>query len=116
MNKEKIETLTAEMDRIGGLATKAVREFLALRGAYSVHLRITSLFEYGGQLCDGPFAMLEASFLFKSTDLSNLLGFEELASIKVKRYDVPGFNDGVYTGVAKLMYNYRKDKAYFFGG
>jgi hypothetical protein len=60
--------------------------------------------------------MLKASFNFTKETFWNLLGDEELASMTVKRYDVPGFNDGTYQGVATFMYSFKKDKAYFFGG
>lgn len=116
MNEKEIESYQRASNKLTEAAMKAAKDFLANRDAYCIYPRVTSLFNYGGSLCDGPYAMLEASFIFKAEDLASLLGNEELARITVRRYDVPGFNDGRYLGSAKLMYSYKKDKAYFFGG
>ena len=83
MSRE-LESFGNKVDKYRGLASKAVRMFLSRKGAYCISPRVTSTFNYGGELCDGPYAILKASFNFKAGDLMTLLGDEELARMTVQ--------------------------------
>lgn len=115
MTEEQLEHLEEFMNGYGIMAIKAGEKFLHGKGATSVYVRVSSHFHFGGELCDGPYAMLRASFKFTRKELEEMLS-DELTRITIKRYDVPGFNDGQFQGTADLMYSYKKDRAYFFGG
>lgn len=115
MNERELKAFEDKMHSHGTKAVLAVDKYLYGKGATSVYARVVSHFNFGGELCDGPYALLKASFVFTKEDLEKLLD-DELTSITIKRYDVPGFNDGTFQGVATLMYSYKEDKAYFFGG
>jgi len=115
MTKFNPQALSEELSELGKRAVRATEEFLHSRGAIDVYTMVTSHFNNGGELCDGPFVLLAASFIFTSKELDKILPFgDELASIKIKRYDV--FDDGRFQGKATVMYSIKKDKAYFFGG
>jgi len=116
MKTNRLEAFENKISKHGEHAVRAVKELLSRKGAYCIYPRVVSHFNFGGELCDGPYAILKASFNFKADDLMSLLGDDELARMTVQRYDVPGFNDGVFQGTATFMYSYKKNKAYFFGG